>query len=70
MNILQEPLQLRELRISADQLSKILKSIGQLKHLELMAVTSRMDSIVEIPKELCDLRSGQAVLELVYGYTI
>eukprot|EP00253_Pinus_taeda_P026693 PITA_26693 len=35
---LQTPLRLRELRISVDILEKIPKSIGQLKHLELMVV--------------------------------
>nr|ADW94528.1 putative truncated TIR-NBS-LRR protein [Pinus monticola] len=54
----QVPLKLRELLTDAP-LSKIPKSIGQLKHLERMVVVSWFwsSSIVDIPKEFCYLRS-------------
>ena len=67
VNILQAPLQLRELNITAP-LSKIPKSIGKLKHLERIQVSSAQ-KIETLPKQFCDLLSLKS-LELLHAFKI
>lgn len=57
----QVPFQLRELHIHG-QLSNIPKSIGQLKHLERILISSLNAKLENLPEEFCQLRSLKVLL--------